>query len=425
MHLRLSIVQQKYCEVGLFLHPRKTSNAVMWLNIALLAAILWQCNSMDMDCNNIFSETLYGVSECIQEKSEAENEVMACDAVDTTNILWTVMDTKSGTVAVEFNLMPRSCEYTSYRLDLYVDENVTNAEECANRTTFTSRHSRRYAEILSHEPKNNKNISPCGKTAEVKFNYVFSGCYKLQFALMKDGIPDKYDDSLPQFVETEYRKDLLVTKKPLITNQYTPMLRQWQFSISRINVSRMQLETRKCDSHSCTCGHGIIQHWWEIALSTSGQFMCKVKNNLIDKPNCRVLNDGIRCTIQNVTAGFYCVLVDIFDDRCMQDTIWNKNSYCVYNSEILEVQSTSPQSPLITSPPSLPVDVILMAVFAVLVLMGIFALIFIWRRRRRRQSSEPGACSCLKHKLREVTDLYYCKVEEKWDENLVKTDLMN
>jgi hypothetical protein len=28
----------------------------MWLNIALLAAILWQCNSMDMDCNNMFSE---------------------------------------------------------------------------------------------------------------------------------------------------------------------------------------------------------------------------------------------------------------------------------------------------------------------------------------------------------------------------------
>jgi hypothetical protein len=73
------------------------------------------------------------------------------------------MDTKSGTVAVEFNLMPKSCGYTCYRLDLYMDEKVINAEECANRTSFSSRHSRRYAEILNNEPENNKNISPCGK----------------------------------------------------------------------------------------------------------------------------------------------------------------------------------------------------------------------------------------------------------------------
>lgn len=62
------------------------------------------------------------------------------------------------------------------------------------------------------------------QTAEVKFNYVFSGCYKLQFALMEDGIADKYSDSLPQFVETEYKKDLLVKKIPRITEQYTATL---------------------------------------------------------------------------------------------------------------------------------------------------------------------------------------------------------
>jgi hypothetical protein len=91
------------------------------------------------------------------------SEVMPCDTIDTANILWTVIDTKRGTVAVEFNLMPKSCGYTSYRLDLYMDEKATNAEECANRTSFPSRHSRRYAEILNHEPENHKNISPCGK----------------------------------------------------------------------------------------------------------------------------------------------------------------------------------------------------------------------------------------------------------------------
>jgi hypothetical protein len=90
----------------------------------------------------------------------------------------------------------------------------------------------------------------------------------------------------------------------------------------------------------------------------------------------------------------------------------------------VHVQSISPQSPQIPSPPPAPVDVILVAVFAALMLVCLFALIFIWRRRRR-PSAEPGACPYLKHKLREVTDLYYCKIEEKQSENLVKTDLVN
>jgi hypothetical protein len=58
------------------------------------------------------------------------------------------------------------------------------------------------------------------QTAAVKFNYIFSGCYKLQFALMKDGMPVNYNYSLPKFIETEYKKDLLVKKMPVITNQY-------------------------------------------------------------------------------------------------------------------------------------------------------------------------------------------------------------
>jgi hypothetical protein len=41
---------------------------------------------------------------------------------------------------------------------------------------------------------------------------------------MEDGIADKYSDSLPQFVETEYKKDLLVKKRPRITEQYTATL---------------------------------------------------------------------------------------------------------------------------------------------------------------------------------------------------------
>jgi hypothetical protein len=55
--------------VGLFLLLGKSLNAVMWLNIALLAAILWQCNGMDVDCNNIFSEvSAYDIHFCKKRK---------------------------------------------------------------------------------------------------------------------------------------------------------------------------------------------------------------------------------------------------------------------------------------------------------------------------------------------------------------------
>jgi hypothetical protein len=89
----------------------------------------------------------------------------------------------------------------------------------------------------------------------------------------------------------------------------------------------------------------------------------------------------------------------------------------------VEVQSTlplPPQQPL--SPSAAPVDIIMAAVFVVLVLLCLCVLLFIWRkkRRRRRPSSETGACSCLKYNLVEVANLYYYKVEEKQDDNLVK-----
>jgi hypothetical protein len=41
---------------------------------------------------------------------------------------------------------------------------------------------------------------------------------------MEDGIPVNYNDSLPQFVKTEYKKELLVRRIPRITEQYTATL---------------------------------------------------------------------------------------------------------------------------------------------------------------------------------------------------------
>jgi hypothetical protein len=91
------------------------------------------------------------------------SEITSCGGVDTGNTRWRVVNTTSGTLSVEFDLMHQSCKHEVYRLDLYINENVTNAEECNVNTTFQLRHSTRGLKILIGEPQNNKKVSPCGK----------------------------------------------------------------------------------------------------------------------------------------------------------------------------------------------------------------------------------------------------------------------
>ena len=88
---------------------------------------------------------------------------VTCDGVDAANFTWTVTNTASGTLSVEFGLMPQSCGCTSYKLDLYINENVTNAEECEKNYSFPSLHSSRGLEILNHDTKRNRKVSPCDK----------------------------------------------------------------------------------------------------------------------------------------------------------------------------------------------------------------------------------------------------------------------
>jgi hypothetical protein len=88
----------------------------------------------------------------------------------------------------------------------------------------------------------------------------------------------------------------------------------------------------------------------------------------------------------------------------------------------VEVNSTLPQTPPLLQSQAL-VDVIVAPVFVALVLICVLVILFVWRskRRRRRPSSEPGACYCLKYNLVDVADIYYSKTDEKQNDNLMKT----
>ncbi|GFG37445.1 hypothetical protein Cfor_07171 [Coptotermes formosanus] len=273
-------------------------------------------------------------------------------------------------------------------------------------------------------------------TAVVTFNYIFSSCYVLEVGAGNvSDFMNIFNYSESKYIDTDYKKDLLIDKKPRIITQHIPALQELQFSVSYvtgINVAGMDLEIRYRDSYLSTCGEGSKQHWWEMALSfqsiegfedlhiglrlnsdidqtmdracyvsghehscctyrTSGQFMCQMKHHLSNKPSCRVESDGIKCTIHNVTTGNYCVMVEMIDDRCERGTVWNNNSYCVYNSEIIKVEPTSPPE---AEPPPSPAafDAILVAVVLAIVLMCVCLLVFFCRRRRRRSLDSGGTC---------------------------------
>jgi hypothetical protein len=64
-------------------------------------------------------------------------------------------------------------------------------------------------------------------------------------------------------------------------------------------------------------------------------------------------------------------------------------------------------------------DAILVVAVLAFVLVCLFALVLIYRKRKRR-TLDSGACSCLKYNFVEVANLYYFKVEEKHSDDLVK-----
>jgi hypothetical protein len=87
---------------------------------------------------------------------------VTCD-VDTVNIKQLVTNTTSGRLSVEFELLPQSCGCTSFKLYLYISENVTNEEECEESISFPSLHSSRHLYILMDNTTGSREVSPCGK----------------------------------------------------------------------------------------------------------------------------------------------------------------------------------------------------------------------------------------------------------------------
>ncbi|XP_069686458.1 uncharacterized protein [Periplaneta americana] len=389
----------------------------MRLNIGgiVLAAILLQCSCTELDCNNMFRETPYGQYECYQEGNDVETGDEDCESLFLSNT-FSVENTSNGTVSFTFDLLPESCKFRHYYLTLFIDESVTSEEQCSKVTFFESQHSFRRIKIIRSEGAKKRNVhsfravnvlkpedavttevSPCGQKMTVTFNYIYTACYMVDVEAKKSSMGDDFVSNYTQpiFLETEYKKNLLIGKKARIASQYLPIERALLFSLlnyKELNITRMDVVLRECTSYPCICGHGTKRHWWEMALSMSGNLMCKFKNKLMNRPTFKLVNNEMRWTVGNVTNGNYCILVEFMDDRCERNTVWNNDSYCLYNSRIVEVLTTVQPYPLKEELPMnvAPLFTILVTSFSVLLVMCVCVLLYVWRRRQPRPEPDTN-----------------------------------
>ncbi|KAJ9586784.1 hypothetical protein L9F63_019625, partial [Diploptera punctata] len=119
-----------------------------------------------------------------------------------------------------------------------------------------------------------------------------------------------------------------------------------------------------------------------------GKFMCKAKNSktIQSSASCSFDDAGdVTCNIKNVTTGQYCVLMQIYDDRCISDTVWlESDKNCRFYLDPINVTSELLKSTTVKQPPPAPVFHIVISVVAVLCVISLGILLYLWLRGKPR-----------------------------------------
>jgi hypothetical protein len=75
-----------------------------------------------------------------------------------------VKDSEAGTVVVEFNILSRSCNVSSYEFSFEVDENLNEAN-CESKFFKGNKHSAERFVLMKH----NETIQSCGKVSIIEY----------------------------------------------------------------------------------------------------------------------------------------------------------------------------------------------------------------------------------------------------------------
>lgn len=286
----------------------------------------------------------FTVQETLPLTSCSESLCPECDYCSDENeenaSISTKIDAENGTLRVYYKL-DLAKNYSELLIRLQVSEEL-NAANCKSAdpvfltTPFKIHSSKKIS--LRWEPENSTSLeTPCCKTLELNFKYIFTGCYFVQVFPYKDSNIQKPIEDCPKMYETEYVKEHLMLMTPKLSPQYFSDSVQIAMYIrgepAYLLVTLHSEKIRNLPFHGKkTCDRFSTEYaccYNHMYKTSTGGFECQSKMKS-PETNCSVVNSKegkkeVKCIFSQIKPGNYCISIRFDDERCEPGTIWETN----------------------------------------------------------------------------------------------------
>ncbi|RZF33728.1 hypothetical protein LSTR_LSTR016251 [Laodelphax striatellus] len=286
----------------------------------------------------------FTVQETLPLTSCSESLCPECDYCSDENeenaSISTKIDAENGTLRVYYKL-DLAKNYSELLIRLQVSEEL-NAANCKSAdpvfltTPFKIHSSKKIS--LRWEPENSTSLeTPCCKTLELNFKYIFTGCYFVQVFPYKDSNIQKPIEDCPKMYETGYVKEHLMLMTPKLSPQYFSDSVQIAMYIrgepAYLLVTLHSEKIRNLPFHGKkTCDRFSTEYaccYNHMYKTSTGGFECQSKMKS-PETNCSVVNSKegkkeVKCIFSQIKPGNYCISIRFDDERCEPGTIWETN----------------------------------------------------------------------------------------------------
>ncbi|EEB16059.1 hypothetical protein Phum_PHUM401430 [Pediculus humanus corporis] len=270
-------------------------------------------------------------------------QLLSCRQKQTVD--WNIIDRKKGELQVQFQALPKYCNFETYVIELEIYDETMPYDEglmCNTGNTSWKTHSRR---IFDNRFCSTGESFPedCLQVHVVNFNYVYSGFYRLKITPYVNGSTRQaqrsyrlhINNTVTDYVKKQfsglhlnasfqYRSSSreLNLGIPLLIDDPPDTIRiEVKFSNDSIDYYNVMIHVRPFSRYLIV----IDNKKNRMGNENSTSIQCENELLKIPWPSCQVHKAGLACTFYNMTPGFYNVYVTFTDDRCMRGTVWAGN----------------------------------------------------------------------------------------------------